>query len=133
MGSTEKSNQNNIDDTDSVNSAPIPLSSSLQPTPTLLQCGMCRCPTNLTQFVQAIGQLLPHLFLLLVSLGYTCLGAYIFLRLEKPYWDRLRNETRHNLEAFQSQLTDNLWRLTRNSSLSPADGVVEFEKCKKRR
>uniref|UniRef100_A0A5S6Q8G6 Fibronectin type-III domain-containing protein n=1 Tax=Trichuris muris TaxID=70415 RepID=A0A5S6Q8G6_TRIMR len=68
---------------------------------------------------------LPHVSLIIVSLAYTCLGAFVFMKLEEPHMRQLRKQMDLQVQTDKDQLLARLLELSR-SRRSKEEGEVEF-------
>ncbi|EPB72777.1 hypothetical protein ANCCEY_08141 [Ancylostoma ceylanicum] len=59
---------------------------------------------------------LPHVGLVILSACYTLLGAAIFHHYEKPFEERLRNETAHRVHSLKQRIIDDLWEMNNNGT-----------------
>ncbi|CAP72374.1 Potassium channel domain-containing protein [Caenorhabditis elegans] len=59
---------------------------------------------------------LPHFGLVLLSIGYTLIGALCFHHYEKPYEQQLRNETSRRIGELKNRVMDQLWRMSNNGT-----------------
>jgi hypothetical protein len=72
---------------------------------------------------------LPHLFLLLISIGYVYIGAVTFMRLEEPHWRQQRARELHNLQQQKERFVGKLYELGQSGQeLNSIAGSDEFSK-----
>lgn len=72
---------------------------------------------------------LPHLFLLLISIGYVYIGALTFMRLEEPHWRQQRARQLQTLQEQKERFAGKLYDLGRSGrQLDGVEGSEEFNK-----
>lgn len=79
--------------------------------------------------LQVLQLALPHIFLLLISIGYVYLGAFTFMRLEEPHWRQQRARQLQTLQHQKERFVGKLYELGRSGhQLDGVEGTEEFTK-----
>uniref|UniRef100_A0A914W5W0 Fibronectin type-III domain-containing protein n=1 Tax=Plectus sambesii TaxID=2011161 RepID=A0A914W5W0_9BILA len=79
--------------------------------------------------IKVLQLALPHLFLLVISIGYVYLGAQTFMRLEEPHWRQQRARELQSLQRQKENFVGKLYELGRSGrELDGVEGTEEFTK-----